>query len=177
MTETKKPETVRFLRKLTPYDTDGQAGKILLAFGNGKTIEIEIERISEPNRTHAIYHGLSQRFGDAIAGCSKDSAYDYAEGIIHDLYAQLQTADWSKPAQGGKAKAEAPISDLVEAIAKIKKLDPDAIRATIEAASRETRDTWRQNARIAAELAAIVARRLKEAAKTDEAEDFDFPMV
>lgn len=167
--ETKKP----FLRKITPYDKDGQPGKLLLVFGNDTTIEIEKDKISEPNQTRAFWHGLSQRLGDSVAGCSKDLAYDYAAKTINELYLILQSTEWNKRHEGGKGETEQSILDLIDAIAKMKKKDSSLIEPTVRNATREKRDEWRKHPEIVVALGEIALKRMKQAAK--ESESLDFP--
>lgn len=167
--ETKKP----FLKKITPYDKDGQPGKLILVFGNDTTIEIEKDKISEPNQTRAFWHGLSQRLGDSVAGCSKDHAYDYAAKTINELYAVLQSNEWNKSHAGGKGETEQSISDLIEAIAKTKSKKFEQVESIVRNATREKRDEWRKHPAISLAIGEIVLKRAKLAAK--ESVELDFP--
>ena len=169
------PVKVSFLRKITPFDKDGKAGKILFVWGDGITTELRIDDISEQNKIRAQYHGLSQRLGDAVAGCSKDSAYAYAREQQLEIIKVLATENWAKPSTAGMAKTESElaISDLVEAVAKIKGKKVESIDPVVRTATREQRDIWRKNPTVAAEIAAHIAKRAKEMAK--ESEEFDFP--
>lgn len=171
ITEDKKTP---FLRKITPYDKEGQAGQIRFVLSNGSELVVKIDEISEPNRTHAAYHGISQRIGDSAAGCSKDSAFDYALECMTAVYDQLKTPDWSRPAQTGKKpETETELTDLIAVIAKLKKLPEESVSGIVRESPREKRDEWRKNRTIALELAAIALKRLKAAPESGS--DFDFP--
>lgn len=171
--ETKTP----FLKKITPFDKEGQPGKIIFAWGDGIKTELHIDDVSEQNKIRAQYHGLSQRLGDSVAGCSKDHAYGYARETLDGIMAILKTPDWTKPAAGGGGKIETSLSvdDLIAAIAKIKKQPVEKIDPVVRAATREQRDTWRKNSEVNAVLLDIAAKRAKETAKETPA-DFDFPL-
>ena len=170
--ETKVP----FLRKITPFDKDGEAGKIVFVWGDGITTELDMNEVSEQNKIRSQYHGLSQRLGDSVAGCSKDSAYGYARETMGEIINLLKTADWTKPAKGGSGKIETPImiDDLIDVIAKLKKQPREKVETVVRTADRTTRDQWRNAPAVSAELATLIAKRAKESAK--ESGDFDFPL-
>jgi hypothetical protein len=165
---------VPFLKKITPYDKGGIPGELQLVLGNGKVFHIYLDEISEQNKTRAMWHGLSQRFGDSVAGCSKDNAFGHAFKTFEELFATMRTADWTKPGTGGKIETLESINDLIESIAKIKKQPVEKIATVVNGATREQRDTWRKNAEVNAELQSIMAKRAKAALK--DAPDFDFPI-
>ena len=165
-------EKKAFLKKITPYDTEGQPGKLLLVWGDGITTEVELEKISEPNRTRAVWHGLSQRFGDSVAGCSKDHAYDYARKQVDEIYNQLQTQDWNRGGKGG-GEGEQSILDLIDAIARLKKKPVEAISPVVRNADKDQRNVWRKHPAINTILLEIAQKRQKELAKNSD--EFEFP--
>lgn len=174
--ETVETTKAHFLRKITPFDKDGQAGKIIFLWGDGITTELELNDVSEQNKIRAQFHGLSQRLGDSVAGCGKDSAYGYARETMAEIIALLKTADWTKPSKGGAGKIETPlmIDDLIDVITKLKKQPREKVEAVVRTADRDTRDAWRKAPAVSAELASILAKRAKETAK--DSSDFDFPL-
>ena len=163
-----------FLKKITPYDKGGIPGILRLVWGNGVETQIEYNRISDQNKVRSSWHGLSQKFGDCVAGCSKDHAYDHAIKTVEEQYTVMQSPDWTKPGTGGKVESLESINDLIESIAKIKKQPVEKIATVVNGATREQRDTWRKNAEVNAELQTIIAKRAKAALK--DAPDFDFPL-
>lgn len=167
-------EKIPFLRKITPFDKTGIPGKIRYLWGDGIETQLNIESVSEQNKTRAMYHGISQRTGDAVAGCSKSGAYDYARELMQHVFDLLQSPDWSKPGTGGKGETPQSIEDLIAAIAKLKKQPPEKVANVVRNASREERDVWRKHPAVAAELEEIAYKRAKDAAKG--AEGFDFPI-
>ncbi len=163
-----------FLKKITPYDKGGLPGILRLVWGNGTETQIEYNRISEQNKVRSAWHGLSQKFGDCVAGCSKDNAYAHAIKMVEEQYAVMQSTDWTKPSTGGKVESLESITDLIESIAKIKKQSADKIAVVVNGATREQRDTWRKNPEVNAEIQSIMAKRAKAAVK--DSPDFDFPI-
>lgn len=167
-------EKTFFLKKITPYDKDGKPGVLQLVWGDGKMTEIELNQISEQNKTRATWHGLSQRFGDAVAGCSKDNAFEYARKQITELYEVLQSPEWTKGHAGGKGETEQSILDLISAIATLKKKKPNVIEPTVRGVDKTKRDEWRKHPAIITLLGEIALERAREAAK--ESAEFDFPI-
>jgi hypothetical protein len=163
-----------FLKKITPYDKDGIPGVLRLVWGNGIETQIEYNRISEQNKVRSSWHGLSQKFGDCVAGCSKDNAYEHAIKTVEEQYTVMQSTDWTKPGTGGKVESLESINDLIESIAKIKKASVEKIAVVVNGATREQRDMWRKHPDINAEIQSIIAKRAKAAVK--DAPDFDFPI-
>ena len=163
-----------FLKKITPYDKGGIPGELQLVLGNGTTFHVYIDQLSEQNKTRAMWHGLSQRFGDAVAGCSKDSAFGHARKTFEELYAIMGSTDWTKPGTGGKFETLESINDLIESITKIKKATVEKIAPVVNGATREQRDVWRKHPDINAEIQSIIAKRAKAAVK--DAPEFEFPI-
>lgn len=171
-TETKIP----FLRKITPYDKEGKPGQLQLILGNGTVIVCALDQISPANQTRAMWHGLSQKLGDAVSGLSKDKLYDLAEKDIRAVVAQLATEDWDRKAIGGKRiDGHEVMHDLATVIAKLKKAVFDGVFEVVKNATQEQRDEWRKNPNVKAELADMLAKRAKAAAQGDGGE-LDFPM-
>lgn len=168
---------VPFLKKITPYDKGGEAGKLKCVLGNGVVVEAVLDQISGENRVRAMWHGLSQKLGDSVSGLSKDKLFDLAEKDLRAIVAQLATADWDRKAVGGgkKVDGEIEINDLATVIAKLKKADFAAVLDVVQNAGQEQRDVWRKNAAIKAELADMIAKRAKAAAK-ESGGDFEFPI-
>lgn len=166
-------EKTAFLKKITPYDNGGIPGKLLLVWGDGITTEIELEKISEPNRTHATWHGLSQRFGDSVAGCSKDRAFEYARTQIDEIYNQLQSPEWNRGGKGGRGESEQSILDLIVAVARIKNKKESKVDPVIRGATKEDREKWRKHPAISAILLELAQKRAEAMAANSD--NFDFP--
>ena len=66
-------KTIRFCNK--EYDMD--TGIVEFQFGNGKTLTLDSNAVSEDTRKQLMLHGISQKVGDSFAGAKGD----FASGI------------------------------------------------------------------------------------------------
>lgn len=151
-----------FLRKVTPFDKNGKADQISFKLGNDQTVVVKRKDISDENFIRAAWHGISQRLGDSCAGLSKDNSFGVAYNVLSDLKEQLGKPEWSSGRSdfGG-------ISDLITAIANIKKKPVETVQAAIDKATDEQKKAFMKNPAIKAEIADIRARRAKQAAEAD----------
>lgn len=171
---------IPFLRKITPYDKDGKAGTLQLVLGNGSTIELPLDQVSQSNQVRAIWHGLSQRLGDSVAGLSKDKLFDLAEKDIRAIIAVLATDEWDRKvsAKGPRVDSADTMHDLATAIAKLKKAVFDGVFEVVRNAEQSQRDVWKKNPQIDAIMKDLAAKRAKEGLKEKGVEtDFDFPSI
>lgn len=171
---------IPFLRKITPYDKDGKAGTMQLVLGNGTTIELALDQVSQPNQVRAMWHGLSQRLGDCVAGLSKDKLFDLAEKDLRAIIAVLATDDWDRKGTGAGKKVDSTeiMHDLATAIAKLKKAVFDGVFEVVRNAEQSQRDIWKKNPQIDAIMKDLAAKRAKESLKENGIEtDFDFPAI
>lgn len=166
---TKKPP---FLKKITEWDEGGDKGTIKFVLGNGQQVYVQESDISPENRYRLMIHGISQKLGDSCAAFSKELKYGDAFAELTDLAEMLKTKDWSRKREGGGRQA---LEDLIEALAKLKKQEPDVVRVAVEKATSETLKKWAKNATVDAELQAIRKRRADAAKKAsgDSIDDID----
>lgn len=143
------------------YDLDTK--QVEFAFGNGKKLVCESERIPEATRLQLMLHGISQKVGDSFAGVKGN----YAEGIqnAQDTIDQLYAGVW-KAAREDDARPR--LAELAEAIARIKGVPLESATKAVEAGTDEQRKTWRSNAKVKATIAQIRAE--KAAAALEQAQ-------
>lgn len=143
---------------------------ITFKLGNGQSFTAYVSDFPEKTQKALAVHGLSAKIGDSAAGCAKDKAYGAAYSAMHAVYDALKAGKWGaeREATGGQA-----IADLIQAIATLKRMDTEAVGAAVRVADEATIKAWLKNAKIAAAMADIKAKRLKAAAKEAE-EDFEF---
>lgn len=159
MEEVKK---IPFLRKVL----NPEAGSIRFVLGNGQEVVCELGKVGAANRERALYHGLSQKIGDSVAGYSKDSAFGAAFAELSAVRDQMYSPDWSSGREGGGGSA---IELLVQALARVKKLDIDVVRAAVEKATGEQRKTWTSNAKVAEVIQKIKSEQATARAKETKA--------
>lgn len=99
-------------------------------------------------------HGLSQKVGDAYA--NNDGPADaYARAKV--VYESLQAGQWNAGRSGAGG-------DLVEAVMGETNQSREAVTERLAAMSKEEKTALRKNAKIAARLATIKAKRAAERA-------------
>lgn len=164
MNATNEVKAVKFLSK----ELLGNGVKFQL--GNGTNFAAVLEDLNEGIRNQLALHGLSQKIGDSAAGCAKDKAYGAAFAAMQAVYDGLKAGKWGAEREGGGGQL---ISDLIQAISTLKKMDSEAVGAAVRAADEATVKAWLKNAKINAAVLEIKSKRAKLAAKEAE-EDFDF---
>lgn len=158
--EVKKP---KFAEK--EYDMD--TGLVSITFGNGKTVDFDLNRASEEIRKQLALHGASQKIGDSYAGAKGNysEAVQSAQDVIDQLYAGVWRA-------AREDDARPRLAELAEAIARIKQVDLEKATAAVEKGTDEQRKSWRSNAKVKAVIAQIraekAAKALEEAEKSGE---------
>lgn len=162
--------TKRFLTKLTPYDEGGEDGVLLMRLGNGQELRLEVGKLAAELQRRGMFHGLAQKLGDAAAGCSKDNAYGAAFAAMQGVWDNLLAGKWNAGREGGG------ISDLVTAIARLKKLPVEDVRVAVAKASEDTLKQWKGNAKIQLEVAKIRMERAKVAAAGSDPDDIEIEM-
>lgn len=168
----KKP---MFLKVITPSDKDGKPGFIQYILGNGKTLELDLKRVSEVNKIRGMHQGLKKKVADTCANLSKDERYTDAFSAMDEMIQRMYTEEWNKPGQGGGESTQS-IQDLVQAICKVQNAKVEEVLPIIEAATPEQRKTWRQHPQVDVELQSIRLKRKQAQLKQSQAGAFEFPL-
>jgi hypothetical protein len=164
MASEKDEKKVPFLDKTINGD------KVTFKLGNGEELVVSKADVSPENWERAALHGISQRLGDACANLSKGKEFGKAYEIMNELKAQLGQKEWSKGREGTSKQL---IEDLITALAKIKKLDEEIVRAAVDKADEAKRKQWLSNKAVNAEILEIRAKRAKKDKGNATADDVD----
>lgn len=152
-------ERTRFCEK----EFDEETMTVSFSFGNGTTLELDLTKLSAEMQKRLMLHGALQKIGDSYAGAKGN----FAEGIAaaKSVIDQLLNGVWK--AARGEGEGKPRLSELAEAIARIKGVPVERAYAAVEKASDEQRKQWRSNAKVKAEIARIraekAAKELEEA--------------
>jgi len=160
--------TVMDEKKIPFLDKTIGEGSVTFTLGNGQSVVVLKSDVSPENWERAALHGISQRLGDACANLSKGKEYGKALEALEELKAQLAQKEWTKGREAGNKQQ---IEDLIEALAKLKKVPAEVVRAAVEKADADKRKSWISNKAIALEMAQIKAARLKKEAKGNSSVD------
>lgn len=170
-------ESVKFLTKITPYDKDGEAGKIKFILGDKREVILDISKVSQENQPRAMVHGLAQKIGDAISGLSKEKRYGDAYELITKNVELMYSPNWTFPREGfERGVSEEAKHDLAFAIAKLKKVPFEQAAAAVQKAENAQLKEWLKVPAIDRIVAEQVAKRKAEAAKnaTVDIDSMDF---
>jgi hypothetical protein len=149
-------------KKVSFLDKTIGSDGVTFTLGNGQQVVVLKSEVSPENWERAALHGISQRLGDACANLSKGKEYGKALEALEELKAQLAQKEWTKAREAGNRQQ---IEDLIIALAKLKNVPAEVVRAAVERADADKRKSWIGNKAIASEMAQIKARRLKAEVK------------
>lgn len=149
--------------KVATKDTDAESGTLDVTFATGAQLSVSLDDLSEGIVRELALHGLSQKVGDSYASVKGDAAaaFEAAGRVIE----QLKSGEWKTARASGEGKSR--VSELAEAIARIKSVDVAKAAAAIAQASEETLKLWRGNAKVKAAIAEIRAEKAAARAAKD----------
>lgn len=146
---------VKFLAK--EYDLDN--GVAEFKFGDGRLLSFNVDGLSDDIKRELLFHGVMQKVGDAAAGVKGN----YDEGVANcgRVIEQLQAGQWTATRGGGEAKPR--VTDLANAIARLKGIEVETALSAVEAATDEQRKAWRALPAVKLEMARIREERARKA--------------
>jgi hypothetical protein len=165
-------------------ETDGkqsyfpEAEKLEFRFANGETVAVDPNEFDDSVRTAAMFHGLSQKLGDAYAG-TKDA--EDAHDKFMAMLEQIQSGNWLAERESAGPR----ISLIVQAIVAAKaaqgvEVSEKDVAETYQAMPKERQKTVLKDARINAEYQRIraeqAAARAAKAAQAADSAETDDPM-
>lgn len=155
--------------KKTPFCTvtTDEAGVTHFSFGNGKDVSINPNELSEEQQRNLMYHGLVQKVRDSFSSAKGD--YAFGEAAAEKVVQNLKDDKWTASRETGESKPKT--TELAQALANLKGLDLAVVQAAVEKADEAKRSSWRKNAQVAAEIAAIRAANARKRAEASTASD------
>lgn len=152
----------RFLAKEVGED------RVEFRLANELLVEVKLADLNEEILKRCALHGISQKVGDAAASFSKERKYGDAFAAMQDVADMLADGKWTSGTGGGT-------SDLVEAIARIKGIDKETVRALVKRASEEKIKEWGSNKAIKTAILEIKLERARAGAgeSEDESDEID----
>jgi len=152
--------TPKFLQSVV----NTEAGIVTFSLGNGKSLSVDSNRLSDSIQHHAMLHGLKQKIADGAANKSKTEDYSGAFAELADIIENLYAGSWNRRATGTGGQT---MLDLITVIAKLKKVTFEQAEPSVRAATDEARKEWMTNATVKMMMADLSTTRLKAAAKLD----------
>lgn len=149
--------------KFLDKDYDVETKSASFALGNGNELSLTLDELSGAIVTQLALHGLVQKVGDSAAGAKGD--YNAAKESMQGVIDNLKNGRWGAVREGeGKPK----VTELAAAIAKVTGYELEQVVAKVAAATDEQRKAWRENAKVAAEIAEARAAKARERAAKAE---------
>ena len=131
-------------------------GVVSFTFGNGTTITIDTNELTDEQRFNLMMHGTAQKGGDSYASCQGD--YPAAIAALQKVSDQLLANQWNA-SRASAGEAAPKIGELSQAIANLKGMDLVTVNTAVAKATDEERKAWRKNSAIAAEIARMRAEK------------------
>lgn len=150
----------KFLSKIMPWDANGTEGAVQFILGNGLKVVVWVNDLPENIQDQLMYHGTSQKVGDAAAGFSAEKDYAGAFGMMQQVADNLANGIWANRIGSGT-------SDFVAALANLRNIEIDAAQAAVDAMDDEQQAKIRKHPAVKAEMARIKQERLAKVAGTD----------
>jgi len=155
---------------------DLEAGTITISFPSSEgadDIVVTASDLPEVNQMRSMFHGLSQKLGDATAGADVSECYNRVKAVAEAL---MDPEGWGRTASAAGPR----ITQLAEALAFATGKSVEECSEIISELSEEDKKDLRSRPQIKAELTKIKAAAAakaaeKAAAEAKEAGDFEMP--
>lgn len=144
-------------------DKSAEGSVCTFKFGNGTTLTFDTSTCDAEMQTDLAAHGALQKIGDSYAGANGD--YEYAIASAQRIIQNLQDGNWKTQREGGTSAPR--LSELAEAVAKIKGFDLARATEIVTALDEDQRKVLRGKDAVKAAIAQV--RYEKAAAKASSA--------
>lgn len=144
--------------------------KLVIEFGNGKTLTIRPEELSDDIRNAAMFHGLKQKLVDAAAisrntDTGRSASIEDKYEAVLEVAGRLKAGQWNKSREAGAGKASGGL--LFQALTRMYDTKtPEQVRAFLDSKTKEEQEALRKNPRVAAIIATIKAEGASPAVDT-----------
>lgn len=151
-------------------DASGVAVGLSWAFRNGKAHSMKFDQLAPTMQAECLANGFRQKCNDSMAiarstetGQSATDGEKYAAFI--ETFERVLSGQWNAERDGNGGN-----SLLLQAIARVKKLDVEKIRPWFEARSDDEKKALRKNPAIAKAIAELQAANASDETKATAAE-------
>lgn len=136
-------------------------GVLSFKFGNGTHLTLDVTTLDQETQTNLMGHGGLQKIGDSYAGAAGD--YEFAIEAASKVIKNLQDGVW-KATREGSGESKPRVTELAEAVARLKGIELEQAVAVVSALSDEQRKELRARDKVKEVIAQI--RYEKAAAKS-----------
>lgn len=142
------------------YDTENASFSIV--FSNGQKREVTITDLPSEIQLNLALHGLSQKLGDSYA--SVKGNVELAIEKFDAVLKQLAAGEWAAKREG---EGSSKVTELAEAIARIKNVPIEKANAAVAKATDEQIKGWKANSSVKAMIAQIRAEKAQKRAESE----------
>ncbi len=150
---------------------DVENGLLTLGFPSGEAMEVKMSDFPEEIVHQLALHGLSQKATDATAGKTVEESEERVRGVI----SALQAGDWTVRGSGAGGGGTGRVTQLVEAIARIKDISIEDAKAAVDALTDDQKKALNKADTVKATIMQIrqekLAAQRTEGSEGDEALD------
>lgn len=136
-------------------------------FGNGQELTLDVSTLDENIQTNLMIHGALQKIGDSYAGAAGD--YAFAVAGAQKVIDNLLGGEWKSAREGSGGESKPRVTELAEAVARIKGMELAQAVEVISGLTDEQRKALRAKDKVKSVIAQI--RYEKAAKKAEEAGD------
>lgn len=145
-------------------DYDSETATFSIVFADGTSHEVALSDLPQEIQLNLALHGLSQKLGDSYASVKGD--VNAAKEKFAATLKQLLAGEWAAKREG---EGSSKVTELAEAIARIKGVEVAVANAAVGKATDEQIKGWKANAKVKAVIAEIRAEKAAKRAAKDEA--------
>lgn len=162
-------------KKAAITTTITEEGTLVIEFGNGKALTVEIGNLSPEIVRQATLHGLKQKLVDAAAiarntttglSASLNDKYEAVKEVF-DRITDIEAPSWNKVRESGTGSGGGNGGVLVRALMQLTGKDKEAISAFLEEKTKAEKAALRANPKVAAIIAELQREKSAEI-DTDE---------
>lgn len=162
-------------KKLLRNEAGALTGVIEFTFDDGEVQSFDLANVPEGLHVNLMMHGASQKIGDSYAAASGEAdPLAFAKACVKETIAQLYAGEWRATSAGGGPR----VTDLAVALSRVTGKTVDEAQAFLDTLDDDGKKAIKGKAKvkaalavIAAERAAIKAKKLAEAAGGEEKDE------
>ncbi len=147
-------------------DKSSDGNIVSFKFGNGAELTLDVSTLDQEIQTNLMIHGALQKIGDSYAGAAGD--YDFAIAAAKKVIDNLLAGEWKSGREGG-GESKPRVTELAEAVARIKGMELAQAVEVISGLSDDQRKALRAKDKVKSVIAQI--RYEKASKKAAESND------
>jgi len=158
------------VRKALATIQRNEADQLNISFSDATSLLVDPAELSDEIRGELMFLGLQNKLRDSWASAKGD--VEFAKGAANKTLDNLKNGLWTASRASGPAVKKT--TELVQAIANLKKLETAQVQAIVDGATEDQIAAWRKNAQVKAEILRIRAEAARIRAEKAQGDDTGF---